>query len=123
MSTPLTREAPAELRRVRVARPASPFMAFLWRFARNRLALVGALIIGLMLAAAIFAPLIVKIKEEEFAYLCTTDGKKHYLNVLAKDGSRVWRARLIAKPVSVGFEGERIFVSTDDADVSIFKLK
>lgn len=58
MSTPLTREAPAELRRVRVARPASPFLAFLRRFARNRLALVGALIIGLMLAAAIFAPLI-----------------------------------------------------------------
>jgi peptide/nickel transport system permease protein len=79
MSTQLTREIPARARGERAARPASRLVAFLRRFARNRLALVGAAIIGLMLVAALFAPLIAPYDplEQDLMQVLMPESREH----------------------------------------------
>jgi ABC-type dipeptide/oligopeptide/nickel transport system permease subunit len=58
MSTRVTQPAQIGLLPEQAIRPTSLAAAFLRRFVRNRLAIIGALIIGVMIILAVFAPLI-----------------------------------------------------------------
>jgi peptide/nickel transport system permease protein len=58
MSTQVTQPAQVRLQPEVVARSESPVAIFLRRFAKNKLAIVGALILGLLIIFAVFAPLI-----------------------------------------------------------------
>jgi ABC-type dipeptide/oligopeptide/nickel transport system permease subunit len=58
MSTELTQPAQLGLSELKAARPLSPLATFLQRFAYNKLAIVGALIITIMIVFAVCAPLI-----------------------------------------------------------------
>ncbi|HYF51180.1 MAG TPA: DUF4388 domain-containing protein [Planctomycetota bacterium] len=53
---------------------------------------------------------------------CSMEENEHYVNVIGlADGKLLYRGLLPSRPVSVAVDGRRVYVSTDDGDVTVFE--